>query len=163
MTRKISHVARVRYSHAELMKRVVELTGATEEEYCWFKYQCGLRYLINILKDVAGDNITSAEIEASYDYRQMEASRAFWGWWKNQWAERDEDFIAEADAAFAPREIVHANGLQGYTAGANKRMINDAYAQLHCPYTLAKAITPNGAVLEASYARDLVPSINKGA
>ena len=142
------------FRHIHALTVVMEITGMTYKQLCEFKYNCGLQYLVLMLKDamaLAHDRVTPELVMNSYDFRQLEGSAVFWGWWKLQWYDRDCQYIAGA---------WQMEAIEGKQWAYSQRMKQDVYGELHNPYVLSKALTPNGAVLEASYAKDLVPQIN---
>jgi len=82
---KVTHI-QSRRDAAEHCKRVIcNMLHWSELKYCWYKYLTGLEYLRIYTK---GDN---------YCIDQLERSKTFWGWWKNQWTLREEVFISDAE------------------------------------------------------------------
>ena len=53
----------------------------TELEYCYLQYEQGLVFLEKYLN---GD---------AYAISLLERTAEFWGWWKSQWLQRDEEFM----------------------------------------------------------------------
>ena len=169
MVKKMSNAMRLHFRHIAAMYRVMEINGMTEQQYCTFKYNCGLQYLVLVLKatmeaspspsEMEGSSMSSLRsarvvtpelVMATADFQQMERSAVFWGWWKLQWCERDWQYISGA---------WQMEAIEGKQGPYSQRMKQDVYGELHNPYVLSKALTPNGAVLEASYAKDLVPGL----
>jgi hypothetical protein len=62
------------------MYQVMELIGWTRQEYCDFKFNMGIGYLRQTLKDE--DAVT-----------QVSLSAHFWGWWKAHWHRREADML----------------------------------------------------------------------
>lgn len=98
-------------------QRIIKLLGWSEMQYSQFIYEIGLRYLeLYIPSDRAG-------IDA------LSRSKIFWAWWRNQWAIRDGEFLADEDVK---------NTL--------------LYKWYHSPHRLTSEIFPNAVVLSDSYA-----------
>jgi len=120
--RPISHVRRV-YQEAEKCKQeVCSLLGWTETEYYDFQIDEGMNYLRLYL------NNDQWGIELVMKCRQ------FWTWWRNHWHMRDCEFLAYKDFP-----AVHYNR-------------RDLYREHNSADVLRKSITPNGIVLQDTYA-----------
>lgn len=118
------------------MRRVMWLLHWDEEQYCWFKYKCGLAYLHAYLP---GDE---------YIIAQMERSAYYWSWWKNQWTLREELYLDEAED-LTKRSIDYRIA---------------SYRGIHEPKYLASEIHPNAAIMEESYMnmmQDLIKNSTK--
>lgn len=103
-------------------QRVQSLLRWDELQYGQFMYQTGLAYLQAYIPD---DDIST---------RALGCSRIFWRWWKNHWAQRDEQFLQRVNI-YAP-----TCGMVRYY-----RFHNDAVRLVKCIY-------PNSIVLHDSYA-----------
>lgn len=57
---------------------ICQRIGWTEEQYTSFQFEAGYRFVDYIL-DAMGEN----------DRKQVTHSKLFWGWWRNEWYERD--------------------------------------------------------------------------
>lgn len=64
---------------------------------------------------------------------ELLATREYWAWWRTNWYQRDMQFAA---------------GI----LGGDLELLQLMYQELHDPRTLARALYPNGVVLEAGYA-----------
>lgn len=106
-----------------LKASVMKLLKWSEMDFAEFQYESGLTYLKAYLpKDV-------------YGQEALAASKIFWNWWKNQWANRDEVFYLDV----TDTEISLLNRVRLYRA-------------LHDGYNLTKEIHPHRVVMEESYA-----------
>lgn len=112
-----------------VVDQVCHILGMTEEEHFFLRTDCMVEYLKQYLPgDVCKD-----------DRQQLQSSRYFCKWWNNHWLLRDEEFLM-----LAYTDNGHLNyGLQ---------TLEVVYKMLHNPVKLAEAMTPNGIVLENSYA-----------
>ena len=116
---------KTRADRAEALRRLVcELLKWQEEHYAQFVWDCGLEYLRHYLP---GDE---------HSVKMLEYSRVFWAWWKNHWANRDENFIL--------MNIHHP--LDGV-----ERMVQ-LYEHYNDGALLAKSIHPNSTILNETYA-----------
>jgi hypothetical protein len=129
--RPVSNAKRVSQEADDCKKEVCRLLVWTELEYCNFQYECGLRYLAVYLN---GDQ---------WGVDLIHRCRAFWSWWKSHWVTRDQEFIAHAHFP-----CVREN-------------LNPLYLSQHEPDALAKAIYPNGFVLQDTYAEMMVKLIDQ--
>lgn len=68
-------------THAQIKQQVCQLLQCTAEQYAVFQYETGLAYLQLYLHGYQ---------PVQYE---LEASKIFWNWWKNQWAMRDAQFL----------------------------------------------------------------------
>lgn len=91
-------------------------------------YNCGLAYLQYY---IPGDPI---------GMRYLEGSQIFWNWWKNKWADRDQEFI----------DCYNLNNKPGRILRRTQVLL---YLQLHDPLELSEDIKPHAVVLGNSYAR----------
>lgn len=67
---------------AERLKgEIIKALKCTPDQYAQFQYNEGRKYIKHFLP---GDAAAAA---------MLERSRAFWAWWKNHWANRDERFL----------------------------------------------------------------------
>lgn len=80
-----THIGRVRAENATSEQKVCKVLGVSYEDYCKFKYVEGVEYLC-----LAVNN----DVEV---FRALESSKVYWGWWKNEWAARDEAFIRQIE------------------------------------------------------------------
>lgn len=107
-----------------LMREIMKTLRWDEMTFTSFQFDSGLAYLKNYLKD---DEHAISVISASSD---------FWAWWRNHWTNRDQAFIEYA-----------------VNTTYNLRELRETYRETHDAETLAKAIYPNGAILNESYAK----------
>lgn len=115
-----------------LKASVTNLLKWSEMEFAEFQYESGLTYLKAYLsKDAYGQDA-------------LAASKIFWNWWKNQWANRDEVFYLDVTTS----EISLANRVRLYRA-------------LHDGYNLTKEIHPHRVVMEESYALMVTEFVEK--
>lgn len=112
-----------RTEQAKSLKEIVcQLLGWDEMQYAEFQYNTGLQYLQHYIpRDPEGID-------------QLAGNRIFWNWWKNRWADRDQQYCNPGTPMLTP--------------GTRLAM----YHLVHNPEFLAKEIYPNGVVLGASYA-----------
>ena len=113
-----------------MKRKIMQLLCWTELEYAQFQYESGLKYLRTY---IPGDE---AGIYA------LERSRIFWSWWKNHWAQRDAQYVAN---------INEANSVA---------RMREYYIWFNDPEYLIKTIYPNAIVLHDSYAR-MIDEFNK--
>lgn len=73
----------------------------------------------------------------------MLESRVFWNWFKNQWMQRDEQFINDSDVLYADKSF---------------RM--QVYTMLHHPERLVSERFPTGIVMQEGYAL-MIAELNK--
>ena len=119
-----THIAKRKQKAQALKQGIEQLLGWSQFEYGNFQYECGLAYLRHyITHDQWGQDM-------------LQRSRLFWNWWKNQWAFRDEAFLAE-----------HAEGLNKVRMETRITM----YKYVHDAAMLASEIYPNRTVLDESY------------
>jgi hypothetical protein len=94
----------------------------SELEYSNFQMETGFEYLEQYIPtDKLGIHM-------------LTRSRVFWNWWKNHWAQRDEEFL----------EIICPN--------TQAQTLQRLYQKTHNPKRLIDTIYPNAVVLEESYA-----------
>ena len=107
-----------------LMREVMKSLRWDEMTYKSFQFESGLSYLKHYLRD---DTHAISVISASAD---------FWIWWRNHWTNRDQAFMEFiANTTYDLQEI------------------RDTYCETHDAEALAKAIHPNGVILNESYAK----------
>lgn len=95
-----------------------------EEQYCWYKYRQGLEYLrVYLFGDAHAISI-------------IERSPVFWGWWKNHFTIREEEYLQ------------HTQELENMPI--SKRAA--AYVKLHDAKMLAEEMNPTSQMLGDSYA-----------
>lgn len=114
--------------------RVCEMLNWDVEQYHMFQYETGINYLTLYIPN------------DPYGVDQLTRSRIFWAWWKNAWSQRDENFINNANALWAPEYCATIYQLE-----------ND-------PYYLVKNSSPNSIVLELTYAQmiqEFIDEINQ--
>jgi hypothetical protein len=115
----------IRTKQAEMQstkKTVMQLLGWSDQEYAEHQYKAGCNYLqAYIPKDPQGIDM-------------LVKSKTYWNWWRNQWHQRDLQF------------------LQGSVMQSKKRLTR-MYHELHSPTELAKEIHLNGVVLGETYAQ----------
>ena len=119
-----SHVKKVYQEAEKCRQEVCSLLGWTEEEYYDFQIDEGLIYLRLYLNN------------DQWGVELVMKCRQFWSWWRNQWHIRDCEFLAgmNEDCPVVYRQCV-----------ALYQDHNDANV-------LRKAITPNGVILQDTYA-----------
>jgi len=106
----------------DLKAAIVKFLGWTEMEYAEMQYEHGLLYLTTYLEqDTAYANLLSG-------------CKIYWSWWKNHWANRDQDFLRMMETVDAPLEL--------------RRIL---YSDYHDGAKLAEMIHPNSVVLNESY------------
>jgi hypothetical protein len=119
---------------AEQQAAIRAVLDWSELEYGTFQYECGLAYLRHyITHDKWGQDM-------------LQRSQMFWNWWKNQWATRDQAFIAE-----------HGEGLKKERTETAQTF----YRYLHDPATLASEIYPGRLVMDESYSSMIGSMIKK--
>ena len=69
--------------HEKIQQSICKLLGITEQQYAEHQYNTGLNYLQLYLHGLQPAT------------RELEGNRIFWNWWKNHWAIRDAQFLAE--------------------------------------------------------------------
>lgn len=111
-------------------RQVCQLLNITTEQYADMQYKAGCNYLqAYIPNDPHGID-------------QLLASSAYWAWWRNHWALRDQSFCT------------------GHVHALSAKLRHQLYNELHNPYTLASCIRPNGIVLELAYA-DMIEQVHQ--
>jgi hypothetical protein len=120
-----THISQRRLVSLSNMHQVLFLLNWSELRYCWHKYRQGLAYL---------KAVTGADEGA---YHALERSATYWGWWKNHWATREEEFIMEVEAErFPPRqyrmryEDLHEGIVLGQGAGYFTDLMEKSLATL---------------------------------
>lgn len=81
ITKSHTHLAKVRAQDKNQQKLIMDLLGWNEMSWCQNQYDKGLEYLSC---EVDGDQM---------GFDLLVKSRAFWSYWKNEWAKRDANFI----------------------------------------------------------------------
>lgn len=127
----ITHIGNRRHSLLRMTPIIMYLTGMTEQEYCNFKYKCGLEFL---------SIYTNGDVLA---FKELEASKIFWNWWKNLWLIRDEEFDYP----------------DLYQISKEQRLM--IYKQLHNPRMLATQNAPAGQGIRISFQLMLEQAINQ--
>lgn len=124
MTRTITHIESRRQAAIECKVRIQKLLRWSDETYCWYKYNTGLRYISIYQRDDVEGQIMS------------ESNRVFWNWWKNQWCLREEVFLQDYNKLIKlrPETIIRS------------------YKALHNAQSLAMEIHPHAKALGDSYA-----------
>ena len=120
---KPSHIQSRRDAAIRCEHHVMDLLDWSLEDYTWFKYQTGLRYL----------KLYTANNQAIY---KLERSRIFWNWWKNHWTIREEEWLL----GFGKLQTI------------SPRIRLQDYRAMHNAGGLAQEIFPNAKVLGESYA-----------
>lgn len=90
-----------------IQEKVMSLLGWTIEDYTWFQYESGLKYLeYYLVNDIEGQQL-------------LQSKRLFWAWWKLRWINRDIVFVGTAekctqnlcrelyDCLHDPQELIH--------------------------------------------------------
>lgn len=119
-----THADSRRNAAQRCMKRVMHLLHWDVLQYTTYKYEEGVRYLHIYLE---GD---------MHDIALIERSPVFWGWWKNQWTIREEEYLNHADSLDK--------------IGVSLRL--DSYKGLHNAAMLAAEMNPTSKGLGESYA-----------
>lgn len=83
--RQPTHAESRKNAAQRCMKRVMWLLHWDAEQYTHFKYEEGMRYLAIYL----GGDVHAIGL--------IERSPVFWGWWKNQWTIREEEYLNDTD------------------------------------------------------------------
>ena len=99
---------------------ICKLLAWDEQQYAEYQYATGLQYLYWYLP--CDDDARN----------QLERSRLFWNWFKNQWAAHDYAYI-------------NSENIDKISLGLRQ----SCYEALHCPRALAVEIKPNSVVLES--------------
>jgi hypothetical protein len=105
-----------------LKQQVCQLLQWADEDFAAFQYEMGLAYL----KEYIPNDPHGAD--------QLSRSKTFWNWWKNQWAQRDEKFIAMHRPNWKYEDTLYI------------------YLDEHNPAILIGTTHPNAVVLHQSYA-----------
>ena len=154
MTINFTQAQRLQAYMAATMYEVMDLLEWDLMLYNMFKYECGLKYLEVHLR---------GDIEA---IRQLEANRAYWGWWKLHWQLREREWLNSLNIGqhenvrmmvlengvlmnmkrFPPIESP-LQGIHGWRA---------IYMIINNPVDLAQGRSSYGRVLDDSYCKDLV-------
>ena len=122
-TKPKSHIQQWRDAAEHTMHRVLYVLQTSEEDYCWYKYLCGLNWLQHYLN---GDG---------YTIDMLERSKVFWGWWKSEWHRRDQAFLEDAETLITLRP----------------RTRLDIWFALHSPKELASRLSPHAAVMDEGF------------
>lgn len=128
MSPKTTHVEKRRQQAHESKLSITEILGWKEEVYCEHQYNIGLAYL--------NYYIPTDPIGMEFLVR----SKIFWNWWKNKWADRDQDFLDQ----WLPRENWKK---------VQRRTLVLLYLELNDPMVLSEDIKPHAVVLGDSYAK----------
>ena len=157
MSRKITQAQRLQAYMAATMYEVMDVLEWDLMLYNMFKYECGLKYLeVHLRGDVAA-------------IRQLEESRAYWGWWKLHWQLREREWLNSLNAGQYEhaRLMVLGNGclmhmkrlppIESPMQGKHGRRA--IYQIMHNPVDLAQGRTSYGQALDDSYCRDLVKEL----
>jgi len=96
------------------------LLNWTDMDYAQTQYEIGLQYLALYLP-------SDCRLR-----KQLECSRLFWNWFKNQWAIHDYELLN--DATFLNQPVIDRLG---------------DYKYLHCPKELVLEVKPNNVVLSS--------------
>ena len=80
--KRITHIEAQRAKAQQLKLQVCQLLNCTEEQYCEYQLKEGRMFLQSFISR------SPSEID------EILATRAYWAWWRNQWMQRDECFIA---------------------------------------------------------------------
>lgn len=104
-----------------LKARICHILQWDDLRYYNYQFETGIAYLEYYIP-------TDPEGQA-----MLIRSSTFWKWWKNHWHQRDGEFI-DRSLTISSMDI-----------------LRDMYAEMNDASTLAKAIYPNGVVLEMSY------------
>lgn len=128
MNRYTQHIRNQMHSTKHEAMRLLKWDELT---YCEFQEKVGRQYL-------------QYYIPHSPEYIDfMLASSIFWSWFKNQWLQRDEAFVKDADVLYGDRQF----RLQ-------------VYCMLHHPDRLKSDRYPSGIVMQAGYAK-MIGELNK--
>ena len=92
----MGQVNRIRIKHRQIKTKICQLINITDQEYFWFITDTGILYLRDILK------LDKFSIE------QMTSNKIFWNWWKQQWINRDEQFIKKYPLMRSGKRILRA-------------------------------------------------------
>lgn len=95
----------------------------TEQEYFNFQFETGIAYLEHY---IPGD---------AHGIDMLSRDRIYWNWWKNHWAQRDEQFMSLYTEEFS-----------------HPKILAKVYHGFHNVYTLLNEIYPGAAILSDSYA-----------
>ena len=128
----MTHKDKMRAYMAANMYRVMDELGWSRYKYTILKYAYGEAYLRASLK---ADEKTIV---------LLSSKREFWNWWKLQWYIRENDFFM----CIADEQL-------------NTQQMRCLYHLMNDPVMLATDMSSYGKVMEESYARDLVPVLNK--
>lgn len=107
-----------------LKQAVIKLLDWSEQGYCDFQYEQGLKYLKTYLPGRDKE-------DGEYHQNILASSRAFWNWWKNHWAQRDQQFIKNYTGSLVLRRVV--------------------YMEINNGKALAYDIRPNSVILQETY------------
>lgn len=82
---KVNHVFLIRNRAIRCQRLIENLLEMKELEYEYYMLEMGWKYLRVYLKN---DELP---------IKQLEQSATFWGWWKNQWLIREEEYLQRYD------------------------------------------------------------------
>ena len=134
--KRITQADRKRWEMNFCMYRVMDLLEWDKGEYTWFKYECGLLYLYTLFR------------HDPYTMGQMERLASFWGWWKTEWYQREQEFLYEHVVMCA---LMHKGG-----PVKSKYQLRAFYRIMNNPVDLARELTPAGVVLADSYSKNFM-------
>ncbi|MDI3319155.1 hypothetical protein [Pinibacter soli] len=132
MKKRISNAA-LRKAAAQTTKaEILEATTLTCEEYKTMQYHVGRSFLSVVVKE--------KEI-----IKLLEGSKMFWGWWRNQWHLRDEQFLSEQK--LSGLEVNSCGQLQ-----TRDEYTGNDYGYYHNLHHLTSSFHPFGVRLQSSFA-----------
>jgi hypothetical protein len=122
---KPTHIQSRRNAAIRCEQHVMNLLDWSLEDYTWFKYETGLRYL----------NYYTKNCQAIY---MLERSQIFWSWWKNHWTIREEEWLLGFDKlqTISPRIRLRDYRAQHNAGGLaqeifpNAKILGDSYAEM---------------------------------
>lgn len=120
---KPTHIGSRRMAAQRAQNRIMKILRIDEEAYSWHKYKAGLAFLRHYTR---GDHDA---------IRWISGSRIYWGWWKNEWLNREEEFLLDAYR------------LDKLPVKVRRR----AYFQANNPRTLAHELHPEAGRIAHSY------------
>ena len=112
---------------ASIKEQIMKLLHWDEMQYCEYQYTNGIAYLYWYLP---------CDEDAR---KQLEGSKLYWNWFKNQWT-------------------IHDEALLTYTAFINTdiKLRRESYQCFHCPRALAAEVKPNDIVLNEIKTKTIV-------
>lgn len=109
-----------------LKKHVCKMLNWTEMQFAEYQYQNGIAYLMWYLPC------------DDWARQQLERSKLYWSWFKNQWTLHDESLLS----------------FQISLTECSHRTLMQLYDDLHCPRALAVDVKPNRVVLDSIKKRE---------